>query len=436
MGTGLYRLTFPFSQVHYQRQMAFKREVIRFGQDTGSPGTDTAQFTGPVPNVHKSAIKADLSPIINLLSSQSGPTTQTNQGLFRLLETTLNVKPPGPGETQIVKIADQADSRIRATILTHRPKTGRNQPQITIWLDFKSLEHPVLKRLSEQLDFPLFQEKDDLADIDDDDSVILSEDTQLKAYDLQRDQASGDISPHLIHLYSGQNYFITAHNKSEANINSVNRQVTRRKAFLTPSDLLIDTISRVIRHNQKVIDTLYDDLDALSEEVLKEAPDGDAILVDLAKASEKIMGIQRVLIRQRVILADAEDKTQLLLDEAKRSDKKPSEIQELERISQRYQKLRAEISDQIKDIESHVARVYSLYEAKRSENSNHLDRMMKKMAAWTIILAFPAVIFGFFGMNTANLPFATVPLMSEYVAAGTISVNGFIFWLLKKYNWL
>jgi magnesium transporter len=64
--------------------------------------------------------------------------------------------------------------------------------------------------------------------------------------------------------------------------------------------------------------------------------------------------------------------------------------------------------------------------------SNNLNIVMKLLAAVTIIMAIPNMISGFFGMNFADLPLATVQGAFYIIGAITLVICGIVAFILYK----
>lgn len=81
-----------------------------------------------------------------------------------------------------------------------------------------------------------------------------------------------------------------------------------------------------------------------------------------------------------------------------------------------------------------VEDVDSLIEAFGSVISNNLNQIMKILTSLTLIIAIPTMVAGIYGMNIANLPFATHPFAFWAImgATGIISiVTGILFYFKK-----
>jgi magnesium transporter len=80
-------------------------------------------------------------------------------------------------------------------------------------------------------------------------------------------------------------------------------------------------------------------------------------------------------------------------------------------------------------------RINSSLEADLNEQSNQLNDITRKLAAWAAIIAVPTAITGFFGQN---VPFWGFERVGGFVASLILIVvtGGLLYWYLKRRGWL
>lgn len=90
-----------------------------------------------------------------------------------------------------------------------------------------------------------------------------------------------------------------------------------------------------------------------------------------------------------------------------------------------------EIRQAIEMAQIYSSIISSMMEAFASVISNNLNEIMKVLTSITILLTIPNIIFGFYGMNVAGLPFDQffwVPIVISVIAIGIVGI------VLKKKN--
>ncbi|ANL39402.1 MULTISPECIES: transporter [Rhizobium] len=86
------------------------------------------------------------------------------------------------------------------------------------------------------------------------------------------------------------------------------------------------------------------------------------------------------------------------------------------------------------DIYALQDRARLLHEEIDSKQSSETNRHLYLLSIMTAFLLPPTLVTGFFGMNTANLPFAVGDYGTEYAVALIIASIAFAWWLLRRVN--
>ncbi|MBB4576154.1 transporter [Rhizobium sp. MC63] len=86
------------------------------------------------------------------------------------------------------------------------------------------------------------------------------------------------------------------------------------------------------------------------------------------------------------------------------------------------------------DIYALQDRARLLHEEIDSKQSSETNRHLYLLSIMTAFLLPPTLVTGFFGMNTANLPFAVGDYGTEYAVALIIASIVFAWWLLRRVN--
>ncbi|MGO7424421.1 CorA family divalent cation transporter, partial [Rhizobium ruizarguesonis] len=84
------------------------------------------------------------------------------------------------------------------------------------------------------------------------------------------------------------------------------------------------------------------------------------------------------------------------------------------------------------DIYALQDRARLLHEEIDSKQSSETNRHLYLLSIMTAFLLPPTLVTGFFGMNTANLPFAVGDYGTEYAVALIVASIAFAWWLLRR----
>jgi magnesium transporter len=86
-------------------------------------------------------------------------------------------------------------------------------------------------------------------------------------------------------------------------------------------------------------------------------------------------------------------------------------------------------------IDHSLDRITSLLEADLTEQSNALNDITRKLAAWAAIIAVPTAVTGYFGQN---LPYPGYEKFSGFLVSSALIVvaAGGLYWYLKRRGWI
>jgi magnesium transporter len=89
----------------------------------------------------------------------------------------------------------------------------------------------------------------------------------------------------------------------------------------------------------------------------------------------------------------------------------------------------------VDEVEHLRDRIEGLLQADLTEQSNSLNDITRKLAAWAAIIAVPTALTGYFGQN---LPYPGYEKVWGFVYSSVLLVlaAGGLYWYLKKRGWL
>jgi magnesium transporter len=121
-------------------------------------------------------------------------------------------------------------------------------------------------------------------------------------------------------------------------------------------------------------------------------------------------------------------------------------VARLERGEGQFQVVTEELAPYYQDVQDHVLRaaedveaahdlIGSVLETNYTEQSNELNEVTKKLAAWAAIIAVPTAVTGFYGQN---VPYPGFGKESGFVVSALIIVllGGGLWVALRRRGWL
>lgn len=223
-----------------------------------------------------------------------------------------------------------------------------------------------------------------------------------------------------IHIFLGENYFVTVHDLDNSIIENLN-QLQRTNFQLSDWG----TSFLLYRLSDLVVDAYFPVLDDVGDRV-EELEDRIITFVSRDQLNE-IFELKRDLVFLRKTIGPMREVFNAML-------------------IRRYPLIDERALLYLRDVYDHVVRFYDIIDSYRdlvsnaldaylSTVSNNLSLIMKRLTIITTIFMPLTFITGFFGMNFAHLPFNSDAVFAIAMAAMVFSVVGLLVWL-KRERWL
>jgi len=223
-----------------------------------------------------------------------------------------------------------------------------------------------------------------------------------------------------IHLFIGDHYVVTVHDKKISEVNEVvARWRANPAAFSDVATLAHALLDRIVDGYFPVLDHFSDRVEEVEDAMFAQAEDD---------RMESVLGLRRELTLFRRVVAPERDLFTTLM----RRD---------------LPFLRPELVPYFQDVHDHVMRVTEEIDALRellaaavdaylSAASNRLNQTMRVMAAWSIILMAMAWIAGVYGMNFKVMPELEWQYGYAWALGAMLLVGAGLLGFFRRRHWL
>jgi magnesium transporter len=340
--------------------------------------------------------------------------------------------PAGTSTSHAIPAGSALEPKLRAIACVGGLSIERNIPTTEIsdyikdrsnlvWLDVQDPGEEELAMLTEEFGFhPLSIEDVSHAGqrpkVDDYKGYLF-----VVAYTVPQQALAHDLDPVEVDLFIGRNYLVTVHRGRVAAMDEAFLRWTRG------GELMRDGIGYLV---YSVLDTMVDAFFPVLDQIEDEVEEAELTLLtqhDGAKMAS-LLKIKRTLVTLRRLVGPMRDVFNSLL----RREQALFEAQTRIYLQDVYDHLLRIIDA----IESEREMLSSAIEAYLTVLSNRLNSTMKTLTLITVIVAFVGAVFGAWGMNFDNIPFAESPLGFWLVLTGTVAIVGTGVWLAWRRNWL
>jgi magnesium transporter len=343
--------------------------------------------------------------------------------------------------TCLVRSADGTLRRLRpgglATI-----SNAREQPGTLVWLDIadpgpsemRLLErefslHPLaLEDIAKQRQRPKVDAYEGQVilvahEVELPDAEASSGDAQDESDDPSADAATAldhRLLLHELHLVAGSGYLVTIHWGASAAIDATRRRFEARPAVLGASVamLLYSVLDTIVDGYFPLIDRISDRIEEIETAVLESSSHGT--LRDVLREKRKLLELRRVITPMR-------DVANTLLRR---------EVELIEETAvPYYQDLYDHLVRVLDALDLYRDLVASTLDASLSVTSNNLAAVMKRLTAYTVIIAVPTLIASIYGMNFVVMPELRWPLGYPAVLLTMVIAVVLLFRYFRTRDW-
>ncbi|MEO7295518.1 MAG: magnesium/cobalt transporter CorA [Candidatus Limnocylindria bacterium] len=198
------------------------------------------------------------------------------------------------------------------------------------------------------------------------------------------------------HLFVGPGWLLTVHWQAMPMLDAVHRRFAEGKdpAWRSIGEVLYAVLDGIIDSFFPELDRISERIDTLEDRVLE----GDADREDL----REVLSIKRRLLDLRRVLTPMRDVANQLV-------RRDLEIVDVDSLPY-YQDLYDHLIRVIDQLDLYRDLLATVLDARLSVASNNLNAIVKRLAAFTVILMLPTLIAGIYGMNFDAMPELRWPL--------------------------
>ena len=200
---------------------------------------------------------------------------------------------------------------------------------------------------------------------------------------------------HELHLVAGDGYLVTIHWGPTAAIETTRRRFGARPAVIGASVamLLYAVLDTVVDGYFPLIDRISDRIEEIETAVLESS--SHATLRDVLREKRKLLELRRIIMPMRDVANTLLRRDVDLIEEA---------------AVPYYQDLYDHLVRVLDALDLYRDLVASTLDASLSVTSNNLAAVMKRLTAYTVIIAVPTLIASIYGMNFVLMPELRWPL--------------------------
>ena len=200
---------------------------------------------------------------------------------------------------------------------------------------------------------------------------------------------------HELHLVAGDGYLVTIHWGPTAAIETTRRRFEARSSVIGASVamLLYAVLDTVVDGYFPLIDRISDRIEEIETAVLESS--SHATLRDVLREKRKLLELRRIIMPMRDVANTLLRRDVDLIEEA---------------AVPYYQDLYDHLVRVLDALDLYRDLVASTLDASLSVTSNNLAAVMKRLTAYTVIIAVPTLIASIYGMNFVLMPELRWPL--------------------------
>lgn len=319
----------------------------------------------------------------------------------------VNPRPPGGVAARVRTLACLGGVSLERGVAVDEIRGHLREPGNTVWVDIQDPGPEELSLLLEEFGFhPLA-----LEDVERGQQRPKVEEYKgyrfAVTYSAARGAAAEEFSVTEIQLFIGRNYLVSIHRGRVAAIEDAILRWSRGGAMLTEGvGFLVYTVMDTI------IDSYFPVIDAIEDEV--EGLELDALTGAATARIEQLLRFKRTMFTLRRILYPLREMFHVFL----RREQPMFSANTLVYFQDVYDHILRLLD--VLDMEREM--LAGALEAHLAVVSNRLNATMKKLTAWTVAVAIAGAVFGAWGMNFTQVPFADSPWGFWAVWGGTLGL--------------
>jgi magnesium transporter len=292
-----------------------------------------------------------------------------------------------------------------------------------VWLDLESPDSDDLALIAEEFSLNPLAVEDARTErqrpkLDHyDDHVFVS------LYDVTLDESSGELHAHELAVFASDHYLITVRKTPGYSIDPIVARWDENQnlAKYGVGFLMWGLLDVVVDGHFQTVQQLDDKIEGLEELLFAPGNTGTAVQRQSFELRKSLVRIRRVVLPTREVVNALMRRENGLVDEA---------------LIPYYQDVydhvlrAADWTDSLRDL------VSTILETHLTIQGNRMNEIMKQVTSWAAIIAVPAVITGYYGMNVLTYPKAGTNA-GGYAALGLmVGLVIFLWMMFRRRDWL
>ncbi len=295
------------------------------------------------------------------------------------------------------------------------------QDDCMVWADLIDPDTALLEQLSEELSLDKLAIEDAVAHFERPKLSRYASHMFLSAYAMRLNQDTGELELAQVSAFMLERAFVTVHRKDCFDVNEIARR------WDDNADLMCHGVRALA---WGMLDVLVDGQFEVVQALDDELEDLEDILFDQAPRSQRVQrrtySLRKSLVRARRAILPMREVVNTLM---RRDLELPTPLRPYYEDLYDHVLRAAEWTESLRDM------VSSAFETNLSLQDARLNTIMKKLTAYTVMIAIPTAVTGFYGQN---VPYPGFGHHNGYLASLTIIIVlcGLLVVLFKRQGWL
>jgi magnesium transporter len=295
------------------------------------------------------------------------------------------------------------------------------QDDCMVWADLIDPDAGLLEQLGEELSLDKLAIEDAVAHLERPKASRYASHLFLSAYAMQLDRQTGELDLDQVAAFVLERAFVTVHRKDCFDVNQIVRRWDDNADLMKYGvrALAWGMLDVLVDGHFEVVQALDDELEGLEDILFDQAPRSQRV-------QRRTYSLRKSLVRARRAILPMREVVNTLM--------------------RRDLELAGQLRPYYEDLYDHVLRaaewteslrdmVSSAFETNLSLQDARLNTIMKKLTAYTVMIAIPTAVTGFYGQN---VPYPGFGHHAGYLTSLTVIVVlcGLLVVLFKRQGWL
>ncbi len=295
------------------------------------------------------------------------------------------------------------------------------QPDCMVWADLTDPDADLLDQLSEELSLDKLAIEDALAHFERPKTSRYAGHLFLTAYALKLDRTTGDLDFEQVSAFMLERAFVTVHRKNCFDVTEIARRWDDNADLMGHGvrALAWGMLDVLVDGHFEVVQALDDELEDLEDILFDQSPRSQRV-------QRRTYTLRKSLVRARRAILPMREVVNTLM---RRDLELPGPLRPYYEDLYDHVLRAGEWTESLRDM------VSSAFETNLSLQDARLNTIMKKLTAYTVMIAIPTAVTGFYGQN---VPYPGFGHHNGYLTSLTIIVVlcALLVLLFKRNGWL